>query len=81
MDNVNEMIFDIDNYGKNRDKMFEDIKKFISSLTINNYICVIREEELGVVVVRYLETNSDRFLVWLTEEQYYKLFDKEKNNG
>ena len=74
MNKVNEMVFVPDRYDNNVNAMWEDITKFIKMLTDNEYVAVIRDDDVNVIVVEYEhdETKEEwgvTTVKWLTPEQ------------
>ena len=47
-----EMVFSINNYN-NKDEMWRDISLFIQLLVRNDYVAVIRDDDIDVIVVEF----------------------------
>lgn len=81
--NYQEIVFSLDRYSWKRtpeeanEAMWEDIKKLLNVLFANEYIAVIYQDEVGIVVVQF-EHDERRDAwgcanpYWLTEDEYFE---------
>ena len=75
---ANQIVFTEENYGKSRKKMMAAVAQQLDTLFKNRYICMVREDEVGIVVIEFEHDN--RFvdygtpnLCWLTSEELWEL--------
>ena len=74
----NQIVFTKENYGNSRKKMMNAVSKQLDVLFQNRYICTVREDEDGIVVIEFEHDN--RFVdygtpnpCWLTSEELWEL--------
>lgn len=75
---ANQIIFAKENYGNSRRKMMAAVAQQLDTLFKNNYICIVREDGLGIIVVEF---EHDNRIVdygvpnpyWLTSNELWKL--------
>lgn len=82
MNKVNEMVFAPDRYDDDVNAMWVDIAKFIKMLTDNEYVAVVRDDDIDIIVVEYehderIEEWGVPTVKWLTPEQVELLEDME----
>lgn len=71
------MTFAPDDYGNDAALMWEDIRAFIAIILRNRYLCVIKQEDFGIVVIEYQHDEATDTSaswgcaqpVWLTPQQ------------
>ena len=74
MSKVNSITFDIDTYGKNRDKLFQAIGRQLDLLTENEYVCKVYYDDVGIFVIEYELDQREEWLgapelMWLDEDE------------
>ena len=78
-----EIVFSLDRYSWKRTPeeankaMWEDITKLLNVLFTNDYIAVVYQDEIGIVVVQFEhDERKDAWgcvnPYWMTEEDYYE---------
>lgn len=74
----NQIVFTEENYGNSRKEMFAAVAQQLDVLFKNNYICMVREEDFGIIVIEFEHDNrivdygSPR-PCWLTSEELWEL--------
>ena len=74
MSKVSYMTFDIKNYNKDRDKLFQAIGKQLDLLTENEYVCKVYHDDCGIFVIEFELDQRDTWLgapelMWLDEDE------------
>ena len=74
MSKVNYIAFDIKNYNKDRDKLFQAIGKQLDLLTENDYVCKVYYDDCGTFVIEFELDQRDMWLgapelMWLDEDE------------
>lgn len=74
MSKVNYIAFDIENYNKDRDKLFQAIGKQLDLLTENEYVCKVYHDDCGIFVIEFELDQRDTWigvpeLMWLDEDE------------
>ena len=74
MSKVNYIAFDIENYNKDRDKLFQAIGKQLDLLTKNEYVCKVYHDDCGIFVIEFELDQRDTWigapeLMWLDEDE------------
>ena len=74
----NQIVFTKENYWNSRKKMMTAVSKQLDILFQNRYICTVREDEEGTVVIEFEHDNrfvdyGTRNPCWLTSEELWEL--------
>jgi hypothetical protein len=74
MSKVNYIAFDIENYNKDRDKLFQAIGKQLDLLTENEYVCKVYHDDCGIFVIEFELDQRETWLgapelMWLDEDE------------
>ena len=72
---MNEIVFAIERYGGDREKMFAAVAKQLAILMDNEYMCKFYDDDTDIIVIQYnYDTKKDPAwggdeLEWLTPEE------------
>lgn len=71
---MNEIVFTIERYNGDREKMFYAIAKQLAILMDNEYVCKIYDDDSDVIVIQFEHDNKKddwggEYLIWLTAEE------------
>lgn len=72
---MNEIVFAIERYGGDREKMFAAVAKQLAILMDNEYMCKVYDDDTDIIVIQYdYDTKKDSAwggdeLEWLTPEE------------
>ena len=71
---VNSLIFRLDRYESDRDKMYAAIAKQLMILMDNHYVCRVYDCDCGIVIIEFEHDNSKNYwgsleLHWLNEDE------------
>ena len=74
MSKVNYIAFDIANYNKDRNKLFQAIGKQLDLLTENEYVCKVYHDDCNIFVIEFELDQRDTWLgapelMWLDEDE------------
>ena len=82
---VNQIVFDVENYGKDENKMWIDIANQLKTLINNKYVCKVCDAYCGLVVIEYEHNNAltgygNPELHWLTIEEVLEIESAREGN-
>ncbi len=71
---MQEIVICKDNYGNDREKMYNAIAKQIALLMENEYVCKVYDDDTDIIVIQFEHDNKKddwggEYLFWLTEEE------------
>ena len=74
MSKVNYISFDIANYNKDRNKLFQAIGKQLDLLTENEYVCKVYHDDVDIFVIEFELDQRETWLgapelMWLDEDE------------
>lgn len=71
---MNEIVFAIDSYNGDRERMFDAIAKQLAILMDNEYMCKIYDDDTDIIVIQFEHDDKKddwggKHLIWLTAEE------------
>lgn len=71
---MNEIVFAIDSYNGDRERMFDAIAKQLAILMDNEYMCKIYDDDTDIIVIQFEHDDKKddwggKHLIWLTTEE------------
>lgn len=82
---VNQIVFDVENYGKDENKMWVDIANQLKTLINNKYVCKVCDADCGLVAIEYEHDNSltgygTPELHWITADEFWNIESAREGN-
>jgi hypothetical protein len=80
---VSNIIFSIDKYGGDKEKMYTAIAKQLMLLMENDYYCKIYDDDTDIIVIEYSNDEKKYYtgshvLMWVTDEEEDEIFAARK---
>ena len=81
---INSVVFSLDRYNGDREKMYAAIAQQLMLLIENNYVCRVSDEDCGIVAIEFEHDNRKDYwgspeLYWLNEDEVELVMDYRYN--